>query len=132
MGRNRLPPAASSYDEVSASRSESASTSSSLLRTSRTSAASGASSPGTSCLLMWPTIVESRATSPSKDRRLFQRAEHDAGEHPEQEREDRRYGHGHPWPGRAVGFAVVLRLLHVHQHHDPDVEEGRFHAGQDP
>src|SRR5512132_3264971 len=139
MGRNRLPPAASRYDDVSASRSESArtafsraaSTSSSRLRTSRSSSASGASSPGTSCLLMWPTISESQETSPSKDRRLVQYAEHDAGEHPEQEREDRGNGHRHPWPGRAVGLCVVLRLFHVHQHHHPDVEEGRHHTGQD-
>src|SRR6266545_1025713 len=129
MGRNRLPPAASRYEDVSASRSESArtafsraaSTSAKRARTSRSSSASGASRPGTSCLLMWPTLSESRPASPSKDRRLV--------EHPEQEGEDRRHGDRHPWPGRAIGLGVVLRLLHVHQHHDPDVEEGRHHAG---
>src|SRR4029453_13871238 len=141
IGRNRLPPAASRYEDVSASRSESASTafsraastSPSRPRTSRSNAASGASRPGTSCLLMWPTLSESQAGSPSKNRRPVEHAEHHAGKHPEQEGEDRQHGYRHSWPGGSVGgLGVVLRLLHVHQHHDPDVEEGRHHAGQDP
>src|SRR5581483_11637718 len=112
MGRNRFPPADSRYDEVSASRSESArtafsratSTSSSRPRIWRSSVGSGASSPGMTRLLMGPTLSGFGASSPSQDRSAFEEPKHEPRADAEQKGEQGRDGERQPRSDRRVGL----------------------------
>src|SRR2546428_11905748 len=113
MGRNRLPPAATSQDAASVTNSVSertvfssvASTSFSRARSSSSSSGSGASRPRVSARvtgssLPWQSMLPD-ASEPDHGGGL-ERLEQEPGEHAEQERQNRRHGDPDLGHGSAV------------------------------